>query len=105
MEVHIDGAGMSGILDWSLKEPSHKDSVLCDEIPDMSRVWGLGLGVERNTEVNLRITKKELGISMCLWTKRSEGMREPGNLKAHTVSGRPSSLSTSLRFSRTASTL
>ena len=42
MEAHIDDEGMSGTLDWVLKEPKYGDSALRDR--------GLGLGVER-TEV------------------------------------------------------
>ena len=39
MEAHSDDVGMSGTLDWVLKEPKHKDSALRGEIPGMSVDW------------------------------------------------------------------
>ena len=39
MEARNDGAGMSGALDWVLKEPKYMDSALRDVIPGMSGAW------------------------------------------------------------------
>ena len=71
MEARSDGEGMSGALDWALKET-----------PRAARdVWRLGLGDERNAEGGLRSMQEELINSMWLWAESSEGMRKPVSLK------------------------
>ena len=85
MEARRDGPGMSGALDWALKEPRHKDVVLHDEIPGMSGVWDWAL--KETPRGGLRRTSDELGSCLWLWTGSSQGMREPGSLKERDIIG------------------